>query len=381
MHTGHLKQLYRAMPENGATTDQKIGPFKTYRSVWISDVHLGSRGTNYQAFVNFLDRFSAEDIYLLGDILDFMQSSRAPFSQQCMDAYQKLLRHGRKGAYLWVVPGNHDSRLRRFITKPAEMSEREVERLLDFRQGAVIQTQRYSALNGGKDEPLNEVQRLLHELLLLGRISFHNNVVHPTVANQRIFGSHGDEFDAIIRIAVYLNKILGPEAAGYLSRFVDKQGTTLREAIFIVSTLISRNIRTDFSLAHMVQAININGEYTLPKYATDFLSAMNDAIIDKRDHNSNWRDEPTAVATVYGHDHIPGIYRIPSLKEGTPDTYYMNCGSWLGDNCTALVEDMEGTFSLIKWDPVKGISDFTMADYAKRPPPPKGWEFVESVKL
>ena len=380
MHTGQLKRVYSSVPDGAATTDKKIGPFKEYRSVWISDVHLGSRGTQYEAFVNFLGRLSADDIYLLGDILDFMQSSRAPFSQACLDAYQKLLRHGRKGTFLWVVPGNHDSRLRRFVTKRPDLSETQIEAQLGFMQGAHSVGKRHALLNGGDDGPLTEVQRLMHELLLIGKISFHNSIIHPTLGDQRVHGSHGDEFDPIIRLAAHLHAVLGPETAGLISRVIDKQGTTLREAIFVISKFISRNISSNFSLADRITTINVGGDLTLPLFSHDFLTAMNDSIIDKRGESSSWLTEPTRISDVKGHDHIPAIIEIPPRKVGDKPTYYMNCGDWL-TNCTALVEDRNGVFSLIQWDPIEGIKPFDMRRYEKRSPLPKGWRYVESVKL
>ncbi|HEY8580563.1 MAG TPA: UDP-2,3-diacylglucosamine diphosphatase [Beijerinckiaceae bacterium] len=86
------------------------------RTLFISDVHLGTRGSQAEALVDFLRCYDAETIYLLGDIVDgwrLKQSWRWPQSHN--DIVQKLLRKARKGARVVYVPGNHDEFLRDYV--------------------------------------------------------------------------------------------------------------------------------------------------------------------------------------------------------------------------------------------------------------------------
>jgi UDP-2,3-diacylglucosamine pyrophosphatase LpxH len=81
--------------------------------LFLSDVHLGTRGCQAERLLDFLRRHEAETIYLVGDIVDgwALQSSWY-WPQPHNDVVQKLLRRARKGTRIVYVPGNHDEFLR-----------------------------------------------------------------------------------------------------------------------------------------------------------------------------------------------------------------------------------------------------------------------------
>jgi UDP-2,3-diacylglucosamine pyrophosphatase LpxH len=84
-----------------------------FRSLFISDVHLGTRGCQAERLLDFLRYHDADVIYLVGDIVDGWQLRSSWYWPQAHnDVVQKLLRKGRKGARLIYVPGNHDEFLR-----------------------------------------------------------------------------------------------------------------------------------------------------------------------------------------------------------------------------------------------------------------------------
>jgi UDP-2,3-diacylglucosamine pyrophosphatase LpxH len=86
---------------------------KRFRALFISDVHLGTRGCQAERLLDFLRLHDAEQIYLIGDIVDGWQlSSGWYWPQSHNDVVQKLLRKARKGARIVYVPGNHDEFLR-----------------------------------------------------------------------------------------------------------------------------------------------------------------------------------------------------------------------------------------------------------------------------
>jgi UDP-2,3-diacylglucosamine pyrophosphatase LpxH len=88
------------------------GPRK-FRALFISDVHLGTRGCQAEHLLDFLRWHEAETIYLVGDIVDGWQLRYGwHWPQAHNDVVQKLLRKGRKGTRLVYVPGNHDEFLR-----------------------------------------------------------------------------------------------------------------------------------------------------------------------------------------------------------------------------------------------------------------------------
>src|SRR6266403_6305226 len=86
-----------------------------YRSIWISDIHLGTRGCKAELLLDFLRHTDSEYLYLVGDIIDCWRLRRAWFwAQSHNDVVQKVLRKARKGTRVIYVPGNHDEVLRDF---------------------------------------------------------------------------------------------------------------------------------------------------------------------------------------------------------------------------------------------------------------------------
>lgn len=89
---------------------------KKFRSLFLSDVHLGTRGCQADLLLDFLKYHEADNIYLVGDIVDGWRLRRSWYWPQFHnDVVQKLLRKGRKGARIVYIPGNHDEFLRDFF--------------------------------------------------------------------------------------------------------------------------------------------------------------------------------------------------------------------------------------------------------------------------
>ncbi|MGD9830492.1 MAG: UDP-2,3-diacylglucosamine diphosphatase [Hyphomicrobiaceae bacterium] len=130
---------------------------RRYRSVFISDVHLGTRAAQTHALLDFLKNVEAETYYLVGDIVDFWKVRRGPaWSQSHNDVLQKLLRKARKGARVVFVPGNHDEALRDFSGQS------------------------------------------------FGAIEIARDAIHVTPSGKRYLVMHGDEFDVVVRYAKWL---------------------------------------------------------------------------------------------------------------------------------------------------------------------------------
>ena len=80
-----------------------------YRAAWISDVHLGTRGSNAAAFLAFLKENEFETLYIVGDLIDIWSLRRGIYwPQEHNDVIQKILRKARKGTRIIYIPGNHD---------------------------------------------------------------------------------------------------------------------------------------------------------------------------------------------------------------------------------------------------------------------------------
>ncbi len=122
-----------------------------YRTGWISDVHLGTRGSNTAALLEFLRESEFETLYLVGDLIDIWALRRGIFwPQQHNDVLQKLLRKARKGTEVIYIIGNHDEFLSRF--------------------------------HG-----------------LYGGMSLQKNAIHLTADGRRLLIMHGHELDAVVQ--------------------------------------------------------------------------------------------------------------------------------------------------------------------------------------
>lgn len=132
------------------------GP-RSYRTVWISDVHLGAKNCQAEMLLDFLRATEAETFFLVGDIVDGWRLKRWWYwPQSHNDVVQKLLRKARKGARLIYVPGNHDDFARRYVGYQ------------------------------------------------FGGIEVAEEAVHETADGKRLLVIHGDEFDVVVRYAKWL---------------------------------------------------------------------------------------------------------------------------------------------------------------------------------
>ena len=86
------------------------------RSIFLSDIHLGTRGCQADSLVAFLREYEADHLFLLGDIVDFWAMSRSIHWTAAQNTVvQKILRRARHGEQVTLIPGNHDEALREHI--------------------------------------------------------------------------------------------------------------------------------------------------------------------------------------------------------------------------------------------------------------------------
>jgi UDP-2,3-diacylglucosamine pyrophosphatase LpxH len=136
--------------------DSPLAP-SHYRTVFISDIHLGTRGCQAELLLDFLRHMTCERLYLVGDIVDgWKMKGGWHWPQSHNDVVQKILRLARKGAQVIYIPGNHDDRVRDFCG--------------------------------------------VH----FGGITVARDALHETADGRRFLVVHGDEFDAVVRHAAWL---------------------------------------------------------------------------------------------------------------------------------------------------------------------------------
>lgn len=101
--------------DDATDTDDRQAP-RRYRTIFISDVHLGTKGCQAELLLDFLRLNDADTIYLVGDIVDAWRLKQGWYwPQEHNDVVQKLLRKVRKHVRMVYVPGNHDEFLRDYL--------------------------------------------------------------------------------------------------------------------------------------------------------------------------------------------------------------------------------------------------------------------------
>ncbi|MGO9391732.1 UDP-2,3-diacylglucosamine diphosphatase [Rhodoblastus sp.] len=130
---------------------------KLYRTLFLSDIHLGTRGCQAELLLDFLRHNESEELFLVGDIVDGWRLKQAwHWPQAHNDVVQKLLRKVRKGTRVVFVPGNHDEFAREFLG-------------MEF-----------------------------------GGVEVVDHVVHETADGRKFLVVHGDQFDIVVRNARWL---------------------------------------------------------------------------------------------------------------------------------------------------------------------------------
>ncbi|MCR4314894.1 MAG: UDP-2,3-diacylglucosamine diphosphatase [Planctomycetes bacterium] len=148
---------------NPQTDDEKSSKIR-YRTVFISDVHLGSPACKANLLFEFLKNIECDTLYLVGDIIDGWRMKRSWFWHQShTDVIQRVLKLARKGTRIVYIPGNHDEGFRGY----AHMA--------------------------------------------LGNIEILREDVFETAGGKKFLVVHGDEYDAVIQYARWL-AVLGDKA-------------------------------------------------------------------------------------------------------------------------------------------------------------------------
>ena len=102
-----------------------------YKTVFISDVHLGSKHCKAEALLSFLKNMRCEQLFLVGDIVDvWAMQKRVHWPQAHNNVLRKFLSLARKGTRVTYIPGNHDANFREFCG--SEFGLIDIQRRIDF---------------------------------------------------------------------------------------------------------------------------------------------------------------------------------------------------------------------------------------------------------
>lgn len=130
---------------------------RRYRTIWISDIHLGTRGCKADFLLDFLRHTESDTLYLVGDIIDAWQLRKSWYWPQAHnEVVRVILRKARRGTRVIYVPGNHDEFFRDYGT------------------------------------------------LAFGGVTLANEVVHQGADGRRYLVIHGDAYDGVVKHARWL---------------------------------------------------------------------------------------------------------------------------------------------------------------------------------
>jgi UDP-2,3-diacylglucosamine pyrophosphatase LpxH len=138
-----------------ARQDPGFGPSGTprrrYRTIWISDIHLGTRGCNDRMLIDFLDHVDSQYLYLVGDIIDgWRMKKRFYWPERHNAIVRRVMKRAKRGTEVIYIPGNHDEMFRQF-----------------------------AGMN-------------------FGGVEIRSKAVHTTADGRKLLIVHGDEYDAVV---------------------------------------------------------------------------------------------------------------------------------------------------------------------------------------
>ena len=168
-----------------------------YRTIWVSDTHLGTRDCRARDLLQFLDAHDCDYLYLVGDIIDFWGLKRAPhWAPLHSDIIRTVLSKARAGTTVTLVPGNHDEHLKTFCD------------------------------------------------LQIGNIMLTREAVHRTVDGRLLLVVHGDECDAVTRCRRWmaLTGDLGYDALLVLNRWFNHVRHWLRMPYWNLSAYVKDHV-------------------------------------------------------------------------------------------------------------------------------------------
>lgn len=127
------------------------GQRKHFRTIWISDLHLGTKGCQAESLARFLKLNSCDQLYLVGDIIDgWRMRKRAFWPQSHVNVIRRILTLSKRGTEVVYVIGNHDEFLRKY------------------------------------------------DSISYGNIRLTDEAIHRTANGRELLITHGDKFDAVV---------------------------------------------------------------------------------------------------------------------------------------------------------------------------------------
>jgi UDP-2,3-diacylglucosamine pyrophosphatase LpxH len=245
----------------------RLGPPLHLRSVFLSDAHLGFRGCAAEALLDFLRLAHFERLYLLGDIVDLSSMRRSfHWPKSHNEVLSVMFRLAARGTRVVYVPGNHDEELRAYA--------------------------------GGR----------------FGGFEIEREYVHTTADGRRLWLTHGDQFDSLVKCSPWLAKL----------------GTRIYDSLLEINPAINA-LRRACGRSHGSLATFL--KYRV-KSAREYIASF--------EHAAAHEARRLGVdGVVCGHIHRPMMREVDGVL-------YCNDGDWV-ESCSMLTEDSRGSLRVVHW--------------------------------
>jgi UDP-2,3-diacylglucosamine pyrophosphatase LpxH len=192
------------------------------RSIFVSDVHLGSRGCRAEALLDFLKSVEVEYLFLVGDIIDFWALRKNFYwPQEHNNVLRTILGKAKGGTRVLYIPGNHDDEMREFC-------------------GTVF-----------------------------GNLEIHREFVHRTADDRQLLVMHGDEFDAVVKCSPWLANLGSTmyEFLLWLNRYVNGVRRMFKLPYWSLASYLKHKTRTavqyissfEHAVAHAARRRGVDG--------------------------------------------------------------------------------------------------------------------------
>ncbi len=258
-----LRQIFMI---DAVSTHRLMMP-RRFRTLFISDIHLGAKSCQAELLLAFLDKHKADTIYLVGDIVDGWRLKKTWFWPQAHnDVVQAFLGLAQAGTRVVFMPGNHDEFARDYLGHS------------------------------------------------FGGIEIVDHALHAGANGHQYLVIHGDQFDAVVMHAKWLARL--GDGAYRTAQAINARISTVRRAMGLTYWSFSAWAKLKV------------------KKAVNFISAFETTLAAEAKRRN-------AQGVICGHIHHAAIRDMEGIT-------YMNCGDWV-ESCTALVEQIDGTFQIINW--------------------------------
>ena len=240
-----------------------------YKSIFISDIHLGTRFAQAEEFLDFLKHTESQNLIFVGDIIDGWAIKRKfKWLQSHSDVIQKVLKKARHGTKVYFITGNHDEFLRPFVP-----------------------------------------------LIMGDNLEITNEMDYVSQSGKRYLITHGDFFDSITMT----------------HRWLALAGDIGYDFILYINYLLNK----------ITKKLGFKRYWSLSKYVKDNVKSSVSFITDFEEVLANHAKRKEYDGVICGHIHKAEQKNIDGIE-------YLNCGDWV-ENCTAVVETLDGKFELMHW--------------------------------